>query len=244
MKQYVLGIITILIFTFLSALVYAQESLVFSAIEQTRPVKTVGEVLRRAYQKIGIRIEILELPGIRALKYSDGGETDGEVCRKQGIEKEYTNLIPIDVAVTADEMFLFVKRGNEFEFEVDGWESIPKGTVIGYQRGVKFVEKNTMKYSIEAHDVRSADQLFTMLDLGRVGAVISGSEMGSKVIKEHNLQEIVRLNPQIHTAVLYHYLHKKHAHLVPEITAVLKEMKDSGELQKIMENQELSQSKK
>lgn len=227
MKQYMLAIITTFIITFISTLVYAQEILVFSAIEQTRPVKAVGEVLRRAYQKIGIKIEILELPGVRGLKYSHEGQTDGEAFRTRGIETEYTDLIRIDVAVSADEMFLFVKQGKEFE--VDGWESLPKEGLVGYQRGVKFVELNAAKYSIKTYHVDSTEQLFKMLDFGRVDAVISGSEMGAKNIRTLNLQNIIRLTPPIHTSVLYHYLHKKHAHLVPQITAVLQEMKASGE---------------
>ncbi len=93
--------------------------------------------------------------------YSEAGIKDGEAFRTRRIEKDYYNLQRIDVAVSVDKMYLFVKRGNE--------------------------------------------------------------------------QEIVRLPPPIQTSVLYHYLHKQHAHLVPKITAVLKKMEASGELQMIQE---------
>lgn len=240
MKQRLFGIIMILALMYQPVLVAAQGTLVFSAVEETHPAKTVGEILRRAYQRIGIQIEILELPGKRGLIYSNGGETDGEVCRTEGIGAEYTNLRRIDVAVRVDEMYLFVKRGNEFS--VEGWESISKDIIIGYQRGVNFIETNTAKYGIKTWPANNSEQLFKMLAAGgRVGAIIDGFTMGSRIIKEHGLQEIVRLNSPIHTSVLYHYLHKKHAHLVPQITAVLKEMEVSGELQEISQNAELSQ---
>lgn len=239
MKQRLLGIIMIMVLMFKSALVFTQDTLIFSAVAGTRPAKIVGEVLRRAYQKIGIRIEVLELPGLRGLMYSQEGNTDGDAFRTQGIEKEYTNLKRIDVVVSVDEMYLFVKRGNEFP--VKGWESISKDIIVGYQRGVMFAEKNTAKYEIRTQPVGSSVQLFQMLAVGRVDAIIAGSDMGLRFIKEHDLQETVRLSPPIHTSVLYHYLHKKHAHLVPKITAVLKEMESSGELQVIQENAELNQ---
>ena len=239
MKQCVLGLIMIFLILVKSVLGYAQDTLVFSAVAGTRPVKIVGEVLRRAYQKIGIRVELLELPGKRGLMYSQAGNTDGDAFRTREIEKEYTNLKRIDVVVSTDEMYLFVKRGNEFP--VKGWESISKEIIVGYQRGVQFAEKNTLKYDINTQPGDSSSQLFQMLAAGRVDAIIVGSEAGCNVIKEHDFQEIVRLDPPIHTSVLYHYLHKKHDHLVPKITAVLKEMEASGELLMIQENAELLQ---
>lgn len=239
MKQHMLRIILISLLMFKSVLVYGQDTLVFSAVEGTRPAKIVGEVLRRAYQKIGITIEVLELPGKRGLIYSQDGNTDGDAFRTRGIEKEYNNLKRINVAVSVDEMYLFVKRGNEFP--VNGWESVSKDIIVGYQSGVQFAEKDTAKYELKTQPVRNSEQLFQMLALGRVDAIIAGSAMGLRFIKEHDSQEIVRLAPPIHTSVLYHYLHKKHTDLVPKITAVLKEMETSGELQMIQEDTKFNQ---
>ncbi len=239
MKQRVLGAIMLLLLLFKTVFVYAQDTLVFSAVEGTRPAKIVGEVLRRAYQKIGIQIELLELPGKRGLMSSEAGIPDGVAFRTREIEKKYINLKRIDVAVSIDEMYLFVRRGNEFP--IKGWENISKEIIVGYQRGVKFAEKNTAKYEINTQPVGSPDQLFQMLATERVGAIIAGSAMGFKINKEHDLQEIVRLVPPIQTSELYHYLHKKHAHLVPKITAVLKGMEASGELLMIQGNAEYIQ---
>ena len=175
MKQRLLGLILILIFIFKSVLVYAQEALFFSAVEGTRPTKIVGEILRRAYQEIGIQIEILELPGKRGLMYSQAGITDGEAFRTRRIEKNHNNLKRINVAVSVDEMYLFVKRGNEFP--VKGWESVSKDIIVGYQRGVKFAEKDTAKYEIKTQPVRNPDQLFQILVLGRVEAIIAGKQV-------------------------------------------------------------------
>jgi len=48
-----------------------------------------------------------------------------------------------------------------------------------------------------------------------------------------NLNEIVMLTPPVQVDPLYHYLHKKHKALVPQITAVLREMKQEGKFQEI-----------
>ncbi len=233
MNQRVLAFILTVGFMLASLPVCAQDTLVFSAVEGTRPAVVAGEVLRRAYKQLGIGVEIRELPGERALMYSHEGKTDGEAFRISGIENEYPKLLRIDVPLRVDRIYLFVKRGKEFA--VQGWGSIPAGTIIGYQRGVKFVEINTVKYGLKTLGVGRSVQLFRMLDAGRVDAIVEGPAKGAKVVKELGLQEIARLEPPIHTSVLYHYLHEKHAHLVPKITAVLKEMKASGELRMIQE---------
>lgn len=230
MKQRVFKTIMVLIFMFQAVFASAQGTLVFSAVEKTRSTKNVVEILRRAYQKMDIRVEIAELPGKRGLIYSNEGKTDGEAFRIIGIEEEFTNLRRIDVVVGEDQMFFFVKRGHEFP--VEGWESVPKDIIIGYQRGVKFIEANTEKYGLKTQPADSSEQLFKMLSAGdRVDAIIDGFPEGSRIITDYGLQEIIRLNPPIQTVVLYHYLHKKHAHLLPKVTTVLKEMEVAGELQ-------------
>lgn len=126
------------------------------------------------------------------------------------------------IAIQIEVLELPGKRGNEFP--VNGWESVSKDIIVGNQRGVKYAEKDTAKYEIKTQPVRNSEQLFQMLPLGKVDAIIAGSTMGLRFIKEHDLQEIVRLSPPIHISILYHYLHKKHAHLISKITSVLKEM--------------------
>lgn len=211
----------------------AKNTLVLSAVERTVPAKVVGEVLRQAYKYIGIQVEIKELPGKRALILSQQGVMDGEAYRIQGIEKDYPTLLRIDVPVSVDQMYLFVKRGKIIA--VEGWETIPEDAVIGYQRGIQFVEKFTAKYRIATIPANSSEQLFRMLESDRVDAVVAGSKNGLRIIKELGVKDVVRLEPPIYTSVLYHYLHKKHAHLVPKITKVLKKMAASGEIQKIQE---------
>jgi hypothetical protein len=216
-----------------SSQVWAQDVLVFSAVEKSLPAQSIGEVLRRAYARLGIRIVIRELPGKRGLFYADRGVTDGATFRIRGIENEYPHLLRIDVPLHVDKMYLYVKRGREFRLK--GWESLPPKMTVGYQRGVKFAEKLTAMHGIKTEAVDHPEQLLKMLEFGRVDAVIEGTEKVQLVSKKLGFQDIVRLTPPIHTSVLYHYLHEKHAHLAPRITAVLEKMSACGEIETIKE---------
>ncbi|NCD33316.1 MAG: transporter substrate-binding domain-containing protein [Spartobacteria bacterium] len=213
--------------------VSAQNTLILSAVEKTPPANTVTEVLRQAYQQLGIELEILELPGLRGIAYSNNGDTDGEAFRIAGIDQEYSNLIQIDVPIRTDAMHLFVKQGREFP--VTGWDCIPKEYLLGYKRGVKHIEYAVAKYGLRAEAVNSVEQLFQKLETGRNDVIVTGVQEGAQLIPQLHLQDIIRLEPSVCTSSLYHYLHEKHADLVPKITAVLKEMEAHGEIQTIRE---------
>ena len=57
-------------------------------------------------------------------------------------------------------------------------------------------------------------------------------------VDQNALQRIAILEPPIQRDPLFHYLHKKHATIVPKMTAVLQEMADEGRIQSITEEVE------
>lgn len=222
-----------LLILLLSHWVPAQQTLVFSAVEETLTAKIAQRILKNAYQKIGITAEIQELPGTRGLIYSNGAITDGEAFRIAGMEQNFPNLCRIEVPICTHSLYLFVKKGREFN--VNGWASIPKDYRIGHQSGIQIIEKNIQQHQIRAEPVRFSGQLFTMLEFGRVDAVIEGKYQRVLSAQELEAENMVRLEPALHSHPLYHYLHVKHAALIPQITAVLREMQRSGELLLIQE---------
>ncbi len=71
-------ILSILVLGVLYTSVNAQNTLVFSGPND--PIAEISaEVLKEAYQKMGMQIEILNLPAERSLISSNTGRTDGEV---------------------------------------------------------------------------------------------------------------------------------------------------------------------
>ena len=63
-------------------------------------------------------------------------------------------------------------------------------------------------------------------------------DLAPEGVNPQALQEITLLQPPIQRDNLYHYLHSKHAALVPKITAVLQEMEEEGLIQRIKEELE------
>lgn len=202
----------------------AQEQLTFAAVTDL-DTRIGAEVLRVAYAKLGIAINGKELPAARALALSNDGVLDGEINRIEGMEKLYPNLIRVPVAIGQMEGVVFTKGLN---FPVTGWDSL-RPYRIGTRIGLKFAELGTVGMNVER--VSTVEQSFAKLAAGRVDVVVEARLSGLWQLQLAGLRGIAPLEPPLVKFRLFHYLHKKHANLVPRITAVLEKMQADGQLQ-------------
>jgi ABC-type amino acid transport substrate-binding protein len=188
----------------------------------------VGEVIvREAYRRLGIDVVIKRYPAERAVRLANSGDVDGEIQRIGGLAEHYPNLIQVQPAINFIEATVFT---TTTEFPIEGWNSLAPYR-IGVIRGIKFAEQNT-------RDMRVApaggyDVLFRLLERGRVDIALSPRVNGLYHIKRRGLQGIRPLEPSVAVVDLYHYLNRKHADLVPYISAMFSRMRASGELPRI-----------
>jgi len=213
--------------------IYGKETLVFS--KSNDPVANISEeVLKEAYERIGITITTLVLPAERSLRMSNFGTTDGEINRIDGIENTYSNLKKVAVSVNILEGIVFTK---DLKIKITDWNSL-KPYKIGIRRGSKFAERGTKGMRVET--VTSNEQLFRMLNNGRNDIVVTTRLEGLNQINRLQLKEVFIIEPPLVTLNLYHYLHKKNLHLLPKIESVLHKMESEGRIkiirQKIIDN--------
>ena len=184
-------------------------------------------IIRDAYQKLGIAIVFKTLPGERSLQLSNEGIIDGELVRIAGIDKVYTNLIRIPVShVTAEQMAF----GRDTTIVIEGWQSLAPYK-FAFHRGYKVAEKNTEH--MNRYLTRTDEAAFRMVASGRMDLALANRFTGEKIIHDLNLTNVVMLRPPVAVDPLFHYLNKKHAELVPQITAVLRRMEADGEIKAI-----------
>jgi polar amino acid transport system substrate-binding protein len=184
-------------------------------------------IIREAYQKLGIAIVFKTLPGERSLQLSDEGIIDGELVRIAGINKVYTNLIRIPVShVTAEQMAF----GRDATIAINGWQSLAPYK-LAFHRGYKVAEENTK--NMNRYETRTDEAALRMVASGRMDLALANRFTGEKIIHELKLTNVVMLRPPVEVDPLFHYLNKKHAVLVPKITAVLSRMEADGEIKAI-----------
>lgn len=183
----------------------------------------VDVVAGEAFRRAGLKIKLIQLPAERALINANAGIEDGEVSRVAGIEKAYSNLVPVPEKLVDHHFVAFTRNATLNNIT---WESLQPYTV-GYIRGYKIVEKNVPS-GTRISTANDAEQLFTMLDLGRIDIAIYRRWEGQAIAKKLGIQKLRIIEPSLAEAGIYIYLHKKHADKIPLIASALREIKAEG----------------
>ena len=202
-----------------------------STLLENDPAAEIAEqILNLAYQRLGITLVVKKFPGERSLYSANNGETDGELYRKIGMERDYPNLVIVPIPLQTYEIVIFTLATD---FNVHGWESLSP-FVIGYVKGIKIIEQNTKGMRVEP--AVTMRQAFLKMSLGRSDVVIANRASGLAVLKELNMTDVRVLKPALASFAVFHYLHKKHQDLVPKLSAVLKQMQSDKSIEDIQKS--------
>ncbi len=209
---------------------HSEEPLKFAQIIDT-PDQVIGaKILMIAYERLAIPIEIVQMPGKRALRESSAGRIDGEIHRVLSIGKEYPTLIRVPTPINYIEPTVFSK--NE-RFVVTECLDL-KNFRVGIVRGVKHAE--TCAQGIKrVQIVGDSNLLMRILDKDRVDLVITAKINGILQLKKLKINYIYPISPSLSKNPVYHYLNEKHRDLVPRIDKIFQEMQETGELEKLRE---------
>ena len=189
-----------------------------------------GELLRAAYEHLGIEVKFNVMPAARSLVESSTGHVDGEIQRIYEIQQHHPTLIRVPTPFNSIDITAFSQKYN---FAVKGWESL-KGYRIGRVRGIKFMELGLASFDQnKIHTVKSAGQLPKLTLSRRIDFYAIAKVNGVVQLKKNGIKAIHFLSPPLASIKMYHYLHKKNAFLVPKIDGVFKKMIKSGELEKL-----------
>ncbi|MFV1997224.1 MAG: substrate-binding periplasmic protein [Acidiferrobacterales bacterium] len=213
-------------------LVYAQKTLVLNTAF-TSPLSNDSQsgfadvVVGEALQRIGYKLESVNLPAERALINANIGIDDGDLLRIKGLQKTYPNLIWVPEKIIDLEFVVFTRNKD---FPVTGWRSL-KPYSVAIVTGWKILERN-ITGTATLTKVKNANQLFTLLLKDRVDVVVYERWVGLGYIKQHRIRGVKMLEPPLARRSTYVYLHKKHKHLVPKLAAALRAMKADGSYQR------------
>lgn len=188
-----------------------------------------GEILRAAYARLGISLQFVAVPALRSLVESSEGRLDGEVQRILNVEAQYPTLMAVKPSINFIEPAAFVKK---LDFKVRGWPSIEPYRV-GIVRGVGSSEAGTQGMS-RVVPVPTMEALMRMLAAERIDVAVNDRLSGLLILNQLRLDgELRPLDPPLQHIPLYHFLHVRHAELLPRIEEVLRAMTASGELEQI-----------
>lgn len=200
--------------------------MVFSSFPSDGMSELFKRVLTEAYEELGYMVVIWKLPAERALILANDGMVDGEAARVPVIEAEYPNLVRVPTPIYINRIAVLTKR-TEYD------PSMGFGGLAGYRlsirNGYKFLEKMTK--GMDCHEVSSYEKLLTLLKSGRVDFALAEYFDILPTLAKVPLDRIKVLDKPLAINPMYHYLHRKHEKLVPEINAVLRRMDAQGRME-------------
>lgn len=178
-----------------------------------------------------ISISFEALPAERSLNLSEQGINDGDCCRiPTAVMAHYKNLIPVNESFMSVRFSAFEKKHLTTIKGFADMKPYTVGTVKGWKLAVKKLEEFK---PAETHIVTTPEQLFKMLDQGRIDYGVMGYLSGLKSISNLKLKDIKAISSPLAEKPLYLMLHKKHKNLVPEFNRVIVEMKKDGTIKRL-----------
>ena len=195
--------------------------------------KALEQLSQESFRRIGVDLKLVSLPSERSLVAANLGEVDGEGLRVAGLGgpgSPYPNLVQVP------ERFVrisFVAFSKDATIPLDnGWDSL-KPYRIAFINGWKMFEANALGARV-VHKVDKPEQLFRMLEEGRVDLALYTRADGILLARNLGLPAIAPLSPTLKDVDMYLYLHKKHQALVPKLSQAIRDIKADGSYNRIL----------
>ena len=195
--------------------------------------KALEQLSQESLRRIGVDLKLVSLPSERSLTAANLGEVDGEGLRVGGLggpDGPYPNLIQVPERFVRISFVAFAKNAT---ISLDnGWDSL-KPYRIAFINGWKMFEANALGARV-VNKVDKPEQLFRMLDEGRVDLVLYTHADGLLLARNLGLTSVAPLSPALKEVDMYLYLHKKHQALVPKLTQAIRDLKADGSYNRIL----------
>lgn len=213
----------------LASFAFAEPALHMARNEKLAEQAVAEIMLKEIYKKAGFDLSVTALPPARANMETLAGRYDGEVARIYAYGTKNPSLIRVEPAYYFLESTAYARKSSRIV--IDNKEGL-KPYRVGIIRGVQHSMEVTEGLS-RVEEVATAEQLFRMLDAGRVDVVIDTKVNGSSELKQLKLQDVVMLKV-LARYELFNYLVYKNKDMEPVIGSVIKRLGSTGEMKALM----------
>ncbi len=220
------ALVTLLALMLFVSLSHAKQTLTFTTAKSDYSSYITEAILKEAYGKIGIKIQVLRYPDLIGLKKSNAGTRDGELQRIKEIAQKYSNLILVPVVINNVELVVYARDSNIVIKKPADLAPYH----VGYYKGALIFDKLTQGFS-RVSRFSTQKETLKMLATGKVDVVIGDTLTAPWRIKHHKIKGLHPLSPPLMNLQLYHFLNIRHKALIPKLTKELKSMIKRGRLE-------------
>jgi polar amino acid transport system substrate-binding protein len=225
-------ILVALYFIVISTATFAE--VITLGLAQNEAVQDVAaKLLTEIYRRAGLTSRIEPLPPARITQMVLNDQLDGEVARIGPYFSKNPSLFKVEPSYYYLVTTAFAKTGRNIK--INSTQDLKKYRV-GIIRGVYHAALATEGVA-ELEVTDSVTQLFRMLELDRIDIAVDVGINGQDIISQLGLKNI-RPIAAIARHDFFNVLIKSKSELAPKISAVIKSMKSSGELDKLIRSAE------
>lgn len=198
----------------------------------TTPTKDGFEdrLIREVFRRLDIDVRIYDVPSERGLTQLNEGHDDGTLARNPGMSARYPNMVQFSEKALDREYLAYTKRTD---LKVNGWNSLA-GYKIGIVKGWKILEQNITSAG-ELISLRDGAQLFRVLDENRIDLAVFNRWGGLYLLRELGIKDVRALEPPLARREVFFYLHQRHADLAVRASEILREIKQDGTYQGLVD---------
>lgn len=218
--------------TAFATVVYSEE-VNLARNEKAAEQSVAALILTEVYQKIGITPIIQPLPGARANLVTLAGDKDGEVARIATYVVKNPTLIKIEPGYYHLVSTAFAKADQNITIKSS---ADLKKYRVGIVRGIAHAKVASEGVAV-VEEVTTYQQMFQMLDAGRIDVAIDTGINGAYMVKKMGLADVKPVG-ELGRLELFHILAPKKSSLAPKVAATLKALKSSGDLDRMVAKHE------
>lgn len=176
-------------------------------------------LMQKAYQQLGYQMKLVVMPLERSAYESNKGlMLDAELSRTAEAAAMLPNMIRVKVPIGYIRITAFSRDPS---MQIKNWQSLGIWQV-DVLRGIYLAKINMQgqKYT----EVNTIPQAIKRLSSGRADiAVLLGDET-EWLLKQQPYQGIYAIAPDLAKTQIFHYVHERHAALVPKLEAALRQL--------------------
>ena len=199
-----------------------------AAVERNAVGWVASHLLACIYKEAGLSMRVQAVPGNRAHLMALEGTVDGELVRMRDYTDSAANLVRVDPPLYRISIVAFSMAARHVRIQSP---SDLRHYTVGALRGMTSAQTLTRK--LDAVTLTSSpDQMFHMLQLGRIDAALEARLSGAYAAQRVHAQDLVS-SPELAHVELHHYLNVRHKDSAARLNATLERLQKSGALQRM-----------
>ncbi|MQA36999.1 type 2 periplasmic-binding domain-containing protein [Rugamonas aquatica] len=192
-------------------------------------------IYTEAFQQLGVELEIRSFPAARASVEAIAGNIDGELTRAYEYGDLQSVLMRVPEAPLSSTTAAYARTPT---LHLDnGWESLRGSSYrVEYRFGYLVVQQRLAEVLPQGGytAVHSSEMGLRKLSIGRTDVYIDNVEVVDSLLESAEFRHSgIHQAGTLERKPVYAYLNKKHEKLALRLSAVLKKMRDSGEVERL-----------